>query len=234
MEQRILIPRDIYKPFGIKPNDFSYWVRSGIIQADVQPSPGQGAANLFSAIQAIRAGFFQYFKNSGLTIETSEQIINMLFNDRQWLEALCYPEQSGFDLWLVTSGKTPLAVCRTDWDDIFKDIVRTRPVFDEKNSFRLKRNSEGTPIEEAYTIPAPYERSDFFNFKLFDDEVSLYVPRAIIRNAKDISGIAFYNITDIFTRAVNLLQINVERDITLPDKESTEEHYAEIVNKSPR
>lgn len=64
-------PKDIYKPIGMPPRRFTYLVERGVIRPDIQPSPGQGSANLFSSVEALRAGLIYWFESAGFTLDVA-------------------------------------------------------------------------------------------------------------------------------------------------------------------
>lgn len=75
-----LKPKDIYGPLGVNPDRFRFLVKRGNIVPET-PTSGQGKANTFSPETAMKAGVFFFFEEMGFSIEVSEAIANVVFQN---------------------------------------------------------------------------------------------------------------------------------------------------------
>jgi hypothetical protein len=75
-----LKPKDIYLPLGVNPDRFRFLVKRGNIVPET-PTSGQGKANTFSPETAMKAGVFFFFEEMGFSIEVSEAITNVIFQN---------------------------------------------------------------------------------------------------------------------------------------------------------
>jgi len=74
-------PKDIYLPLGVNPDRFRFLVKRGNIVPET-PTSGQGKANTFSPETAMKAGVFFFFEEMGFSMDVSEAITNVVFQNK--------------------------------------------------------------------------------------------------------------------------------------------------------
>ena len=199
------IPKQIYKPLGMAPRRFTYLVQKGVIKPDAAPSTGQGAANRFSAIEALRAGLIHWFESYGFVLDTAtgiaETIIRPTFNDYDETSIKYFPLQfmleGGLDgmgaCWLIAQGKE----CVVLLDDSALEYSKIRSAeamgIKAEKAYETYKAKHGLRLGWVKLTPLP--------------DISIFVHQSWIDKLPNNCSMTFINCTEVVSRVARKIGI---------------------------